>query len=477
MTLIPDDLHELCLATETPARFAQHVTRDLRQPWLIAPHLKLMDDMIVQAILDAETATTPPILLIELPPRHGKSELISRYLPPWFIGTYPDKRVLFATNTDKLAKRYGRLSRNIMDEWGAKCFGIQLAPDSQAQNEWNIDGREGGFFGTSIGGRISGRGCQLLVIDDLVGKAEDALSEAMRNKVWDSWEADWFRRLEPRGVVVIVSTRWHMDDLIGRLKTQSADDDGLPIRCVHLPALAESDDSLGRAPGEALWPERFNRDWLERIRANTSPAFWLSLYQQNPCQHEGTEWPGEYFDDQVIWSGGENSSGEWPSASEFIMTAMAIDPAKGKARGDYSAIVFGGVARGLLWVEAIVEPHAGGRNRQKLRRSRWPLPRRPLVVTVEGNGFQDLGAWGWNSTASTKRRNIAPLPIRFVDSTTNKQDRIRRLGTYFQQHRLRFRSTAGCKRLVQQLREFPLGEFRRWTGRIWKCGSSPHFSG
>jgi predicted phage terminase large subunit-like protein len=301
-----------------------------------------------------------------------------------------------------------------------------------------------------VGGPITGKGAHLLIVDDPTKSAAEALSERLREHNWQWWERDASTRLEPGGCAVLIATRWHEDDLPGRLIRGSATGEGPPVRRLHLPALAEGiDDPLGRQPGDALWPWRYSKSKLETIRDTGSHSRWLSLYQQNPSEHEGTEWPPEYFDDALIWSG------DWPAASEFHMTCMAIDPSKGKIGGDFGAIVFAGVARGLMWVEAVVERLPI----EKLVGAAidMALPRNPMVVTCEGNGFQDL-AMGLEFNRQYELRQIAPLPLRMIESRKNKEDRIRRLGTYFQQKRVRFRSTAGCKRLVQQLREFPLSE-------------------
>lgn len=442
---------ETLLATATPARFAQYVTRNRRDRWVMYPYLQLIDQMIIRAIRDAQSGrfSDPPIIIIELPPRHGKSELICRYLPVWFLGTYPEKRLLLAMNTENIARSYGRKCRNLMMEWGPQIFDIDLAGDSQAAGDWNIERRDGGMVAAGIGGAIGGRGAHCLIVDDPIRRAKDALSEFQRNEQWSWWDAEAYPRLEPGAIVIVVGTRWHEDDLQGRLEKNAATGDGPPVRRLRLPALAEADDPLGRAPGEPLCPARFSKEYLENLRDSKAPAWWNALYQQNPSEHEGAEWPPEYFADH-IWSG------EWPKPQDFILTAMAVDPSKGKATGDYAAVVFAGIAHGLAWIEADIEK----RPIEKTVSVTIDMarPRRPMAVTVEGNGFQDLAMAGEFNRQYIERNNMAPLPIRMIDSREKKENRIRRLGTWLQQKKLRFRDSKGCRRLVQQLKEFPLSE-------------------
>jgi phage terminase large subunit-like protein len=145
-----------------------------------------------------------------------------------------------------------------------------------------------------VGGPITGKGAHLMIIDDPIKNAEDAMSEVMRRKQWDWWLSTARTRMEPGGVVIVLMTRWHDDDLGGRLM-KAAKDGGDPVREIRLPALAGADDPLGRKPGEALWPERYAAGYLENTRTALG-AYWFSaMYQGTPTPDEGGVFNRQYF--------------------------------------------------------------------------------------------------------------------------------------------------------------------------------------
>jgi predicted phage terminase large subunit-like protein len=155
---------------------------------------------------------------------------------------------------------------------------IPLAEDSQSVSEWNIAKHEGGCDAFGIDGSATGKGAHLLLCDDLVKSRAEAESELMRNKTWDAFTGDLYNRLEPYGVIVLMFTRWHMDDPVGR--ALQMDNEGW-VR-IHLPALAEEKDLLGRESGAALWPERYNAETLHKIKSAIGEYNFASQYQQRP---------------------------------------------------------------------------------------------------------------------------------------------------------------------------------------------------
>lgn len=383
-----------------------------------------------------------------MPPRHGKSELISRFLPAWYLGTFPDRRVILTAHTHSLARHYGKLARDLLAEHGRGMFGVGLREDSHAADDWMIAGNDGGMMTAGIGGPITGRGANLLIVDDFLKNAEEAKSELIRENQWDWWQSTASTRLEPGGVAIVVATRWMEDDLSGRLIAAAASGEGTPVRRVRLPALAEDGDPLGRAPGDALWPERFSRGQLERMRADRNLGWWLAQYQQRPGRHEGTEWPESYFGEH-IWIDDE----QWPR--RFELKALGVDPSKGKQRGDFSAIVFCGQFEGKGYVDASIER----RPVETIVADCLAISRtmQPDVVNFETNGFQEEVAKTFEREKN--RANMLRLAVLYTDNRKNKEYRIGlTLGQLLQRGLLRFRRTPGCKRLVQQLREFPLSE-------------------
>lgn len=212
-------------------------------------------------------------LVITMPPRHGKSELASVHFPAWFLGRNPDQRVIAASYASSLAYRFSRRARNLMAHplWP---FDVRTAGDLANVQQWDIEGHRGGYYAAGVGGGIAGHGANLLLIDDPVRSAEQADSETARESAWEWFRHDAVTRLEPGGRIVLIGTRWHEDDLIGRALAS-----GEPWEHLDLPALSDA--------GVALWPARWGVDKLARIRTQVGERAWAALYQQRPAPQEG----------------------------------------------------------------------------------------------------------------------------------------------------------------------------------------------
>jgi len=404
-------------------------------------HLAAID----QAIVDTILGRSAPILVIEAPPRHGKSELVSRYLPAWYLGTFPSRKVMLVGYSARFARAWGRRARALLDEHGRALFGIEIDRAVRSAEDWGLVGREGGMVTAGVGGPLTGRGANLLIIDDPIKNARDALSETLRDSHWDWWQTTASTRIEPGGCAIIIATRWNDDDLSGRLIRAAATGEGTPVRRLRLPAIAEEDDPLARAPGEALWPARWPRAALDEIRTGKEAGWWQALYQQHPSRNPHSLWPEEYFGPH-LWEG------RFPD--DFDLSAIALDPAQGKKSGDSSAIVFAGLAEGLLWVDArIVQVPPEEAVREAIDMSRWYCPH---AVAVESNAFQYLLAPEFDRQC--RERRLPPLPIHLIEQRTPKFVRIERLGTFFQRRKIRIKETPGSQILYDQLRDFPQGD-------------------
>lgn len=243
-------------------------------------HTELICDAI-QPIAEGEQKH----ILVELPPRHSKSMTITETFPSYFIGRNPDKRVISAAYSDGLARKFGRLNRNKVAEFGDDLFGVNIAYEKSAGSNWSVEGTRGGMIATGIGGSITGEGADLLIIDDPIKNAEEAESTTMREKVWAEWESTLSTRLHKGASVIVVMTRWHEDDLIGRLLENSPHD----WERIRLPAIAEAEgDLLGRNEGESLCRELgFDEEWARIKKLEVGSRVWGSLYQQNPTPTDG----------------------------------------------------------------------------------------------------------------------------------------------------------------------------------------------
>lgn len=260
-----------------PAGLAQVLSRGR---WLPQRHLQLLSDKL------KESARRPLRLIVSMPPRHGKSELASVYFPLWFLALNPEKRVMLASYEADIAATWGRRVRDLAAEHG-KTIGVTLAEDSRAANRWNTATPEGGMSTSGVGGPMTGKGADLLLIDDPVKNAEEADSPTMRQRAWDWWTTTAYTRLEKGASVVIIMTRWHEDDLAGRLLEHMRQVGGDQWEVINLPALAEAADPLGRNQGEALWPEKYSADDLVTMRRTMGERAFNSLYQGRPAPEEG----------------------------------------------------------------------------------------------------------------------------------------------------------------------------------------------
>lgn len=233
-------------------------------------------------------------VMISLPPRHGKSFLASQHLPPWWLGTFPDERVMFASYNSSFAMRWGAKSRMVFGDVAPRLWGLQLADDSAAKDYWNVAKRTGGMMTGGYGSGFAGEGAHLAILDDLVKDAEVAASPTYLEKQWDWYQSIYRPRLEPGGVMLIVMTRWAEDDICGRLlkAAKAGAEQWLEIR---LPALAEENDPLGRTPDTALWEARYSTDDLKMLRRSTLAYWWAALYQQRPAPLEGGQFKKQWF--------------------------------------------------------------------------------------------------------------------------------------------------------------------------------------
>lgn len=252
--------------------------------WRTAPHLNLL----CQKLVDLEQRRITR-LLVEMPPRHGKSELCSVHFPAWYLGRNPEARIILASYEATLAQTHSERARDVLHDWGPTVFKVATHPRRTRPSDWRLAGHGGRMRATGVVGGITGQGADLIIVDDPVKDAGEAKSEIMRQRTWDWWSATARSRLEPGGVCMIIQTRWHQDDLVGRIRKQMATG-GEQWDSITLPGIYEGDgvDVLGRSYGEALWPWRYTTAQLTQIRDTIPEHWWNALYQQRPTPPGGS---------------------------------------------------------------------------------------------------------------------------------------------------------------------------------------------
>ena len=283
----------------------------------------------------AVAAKQSPRLMIFMPPRHGKSEIGSRSFPAWHLGRYPHHEFIGCSYGSDLANGFSRKVRDVVKDpaFQAVFPNCVVNKDSQSVEAW-LTTKGGGYAAAGVGGPITGRGAHVLVIDDPIKNRDAAESATNRESVWDWYTSTAYTRLAPGGGVLLILTRWHDDDLAGRLLKKMAEGEGDEWVVVEYPAQAVTDE-LFRKAGEPLHAERYDNEALERIKRAVGPRDWQALYQQNPTPEDG-----DYFNkDMFQWYGPQDI----PPYSEMNFYT-AWDFAIGeKEQNDYSVGITVGV--------------------------------------------------------------------------------------------------------------------------------------
>lgn len=259
-------------------------------------HLDLLDETLMR-VSNGELKR----VIVTMPPRHGKSERVSKKFPAWHIGRNPGDEIILASYSVDLSRGFSRIARDTLTA-NLSVFDVKVDPNNQSAESWGTEGHRGGCTAAGVGGPITGKGARIAIIDDPVKNAEEANSEVMREKVWEWYQSTLYTRLTPDGRIIVVMTRWHEDDLVGRLLKKERDEikEGTHVgerwTVINFPALAEDNDYLGRQPGEPLWPEfGFDAKRLEQIKSDVGSYVFNALYQQRPSAAGGTIFKREYF--------------------------------------------------------------------------------------------------------------------------------------------------------------------------------------
>lgn len=258
-------------------------------------------DRFLQDVIDGKS----PRLMLTMPPRHGKSEIASRRFPAYALGRYPDISIISTSYASDLASRINRDVQRIMDD----DVYARIFPDTKLNGKnssgmsgayirnsdiFEVVGHNGVYRSSGVGGGITGMGADIAIIDDPFKDRMSADSPTIRQNIWEWYTSTLYTRLAPGGGVIIINTRWHTDDLAGRLLEEDASGEGDHWRVVNFPAIAEADEPH-RKQGEALHPERYPLEQLLKIKAAIGTRDWEALYQQHPTPEGGTIFHEEWL--------------------------------------------------------------------------------------------------------------------------------------------------------------------------------------
>lgn len=293
-------------------------------------------------------------IIMTVPPRHGKSEIATKKAPAWILGEHPEWPVAVASYSNELAIDFGQGTRDIMQLQAYKeIFKTRLRADTTAKGKWMTD-EGGGYMAAGAGGSFTGKGFKIGIIDDLFKNSEEAESKIVRDSRWDFYRSTFYTRQEGNTAIICIGTRWHTDDVIGRLLEKEKKDRANGLKyfdqwtVIEFPAIAINDEEF-RHKGDALWPEKFPIEKLRTIENTLGPYDFAALYQCNPITSENQEFKEEWIKTRTI---------EQVEALDTRKFAT-IDPGGKDLENDYTGITRNYIDRQNNWNIRAMRVHFG----------------------------------------------------------------------------------------------------------------------
>jgi predicted phage terminase large subunit-like protein len=393
-------------------------------------------------------------LIINMPPRHTKSEFASYLLPAWFLGKYPHKKIIQCSHTAELAVGFGRKVRNLVDTDAYKAIfpDLALASDSKAAGRWNTN-KQGDYFAIGIGGAVTGKGADVLIIDDPHSEQEAALAEVnpdIYDKTYEWYTSGPRQRLQPGGAIVIVMTRWSKRDLTGQILKDAAANESLgEWEVIEFPAILPSD--------KPLWPEFWELEELLKVKRDVPNSKWMAQYQQNPISESAAIVKREWWN---TWEP------DYPPQCDFILQSW--DTAFEKTqRADYSACTTWGV---------FYHPDATGAEQANIIllnafRDRMEFPE------LKQCAVEEYREWDPDSVIIEKKASGAPLvyelramgiPVQDFTPTrgNDKISRLNAVADIFASGRVWAPATRWAEEVIDEVAEFPASTNDDYTDTV-----------
>lgn len=349
-------------------------------------------------------------MLISMPPGHAKSTYSSRLYPSWYMGRNVKHKYIQAGHTTSFCEsEFGKKTKAIIDsERFRDVFpDIYLAVDSKAAGNWSLAGTGGQYLTRGVGQGISGFRAHMAGVDDPFASREDAESQTIRDKVYDWFSADFTTRLLPNSPMFVVATRWHSDDLCGRIEDMNRQGRGLPWEVINLPAICEDPeiDPMGRDEGEPLWPDFYTHDHLMNLKATLPPRDWNSLYMGKPVDEEGGVIIGDWLKTYDML----------PGHNSRKRTVVSVDSAiKATERSDFTAIG--------VWIE----DYDGFHHLAYVHRARVEFPQMVSLVENIATMWQAdvilIEDKGSGTQYVQTRANKAPCPVVPLSPNNNSKE-------------------------------------------------------
>lgn len=413
----------------TPMLWAKTVTAGR---YLTPPHILALDRAVTDTLRGTDGVRR---LMVMMPPRHGKSEYCSLHLPAWYLGAFPQGRVILSSYNEQFAATRGRKTRNLLEEHGRNWFGVSVDPSSSAANRWDIAGHGGGMVTAGAGGTMTGLGADLMIVDDPHKNSEEAHSRLMRDKVWEWWQATAYTRLEPGAAAIVIQTRWHKDDLCGRLLREMADG-GEQWRILKLPAIGND--------GAALWPARYPIETLQQMRRTMGTYYFSALYQQEPIPDGGEFFQRDWFH-QIV----DALPAGCRRAVRYWDTANSVD-------GDYTVGALVTECDGIHYISDV-----------KRFRKTWKERNQVIMQTAEldGQKWRDLQLWAEAQRGDSggqvydlMTREFARFALRMDRPTQSKELRARPFQAACEAGNVRLLRGKWNSEWIDEMVSFPHGE-------------------
>lgn len=389
-------------------------------------------------------------LIITLPPRHGKSYLSTEKFPVWYLGKHPEREVGVIAYSAELAETFGYKSRDIaMSEQSKAIFGMNLRADSQAKDHWMTD-KGGGYSAIGFGGSMTGKGFHLIIIDDPIKNNEEAESQTFRDKQWVFYQATLYTRLYKDAAIVLIQTRWHMDDLAGRLESEEKNG-GDHWEILNIPALADDDEKyevkgklIERKAGEVIEEKLFSKEEIVQKKNVLGSFYFSALYQGQPVPSGNQEFREELFHkvelDEVLKM----------TTRRFMTIDTAISK---KSAGDYTGIALNFVNTENKWHIMTWKLRVSPQELMDFIFRIWKKYR------VEQIGIEKtiyLMAIKPFFDEEMRKRNEFPYVTELQHNQINKEVRIRSLLPMYESHSV-YHIQGHCDGLVEELLTFPKG--------------------
>jgi hypothetical protein len=386
-------------------------------------------------------------IILTVPPRHGKSELTTKKFPAWALGHHPEWPIIVTSYSTELATDFGQATRDIMQSPSYQSiFNSRLRQDAKAKGKWLTE-EGGGYVAAGAGGAITGKGFKIGIIDDPFKNREEAESQTIRDSRWNMYRSTFYTRQEGATAIIVIATRWHTDDLTGRLLKKQKEDEANGLTyydkwtVIDFPAIATQDEQF-RKKGEPLWPDKFNLEKLETIKNSVGPYEWAALYQCTPITSENQEFKETWFKKR-----------SWAEVETLNTRKFAtIDPGGKNEENDDTGVIRNYVDSQNNWNIKAMGLHIDSKEIMN------------LVFKLHDEGFEKIGIEETMFTKAIepffkdecKKRNTFPNLIPLKQPTTQKEVRIRGLIPRYASGSI-FHIEGECSDLVDELIVFPKG--------------------